>query len=129
MLSLYSGAGQISEVGSLQKTAIRRRPCWPPSAISEGALYTGQTEEGPGIKVSDSAFQYQVDPDPDSANWIFRYDYIREPRTHPYPYPQSHLQVNAGLQTPGLFLLKGSLAHIHFPTFAYADRGCHPSTC
>jgi len=62
-----------------------------------------------------------VDPDPNTKNWIFRYDYIRDPTAHykdslPYPYPQAHLQINAALSIGDVRLPKGSLEHIHFPT-------------
>lgn len=84
-------------------------------------LFIEGTPEGRRVKVSDSAYQYQVDPDPDTKNWIFRYDYIRDPsavykESEPYPYPQAHLQINAELTIAGIPLPKGSLSHVHFPT-------------
>lgn len=84
-------------------------------------LFLEGTPEGRRVKVSDSAYQYQVDPDPDTKNWIFRYDYIRDPsavykESEPYPYPQAHLQINAELTIAGIPLPKGSLSHVHFPT-------------
>lgn len=84
-------------------------------------LFTEATAEGNRVKSSNSAFQYQSDPDPDTKNWIFRYDYIRDPSmayesAKLYPFPTAHLQVNANLVAPGITVPKGALAHIHFPT-------------
>ncbi|HEY9286553.1 MAG TPA: hypothetical protein VIT43_00865 [Candidatus Dormibacteraeota bacterium] len=72
------------------------------------------------VKVSDSAYQYQMDADPNSKAWIFRYDYIRDPAiryqaTTQYPYPHAHLQVNADLLVKAE-LPKKSLSRVHFPT-------------
>jgi hypothetical protein len=83
-------------------------------------LFIADTPDGRRVKVSDSAYQYQLDADPDSKAWVFRYDYIRDPSTRyktsePYPYPQAHLQVNGNLAVKAT-LPKGSLAHVHFPT-------------
>ena len=85
------------------------------------ALFITDTDKGRRVKVSDSAYQYQADPDPNTKNWIFRYDYIRDPTaryndSQPYPYPQAHLQINAELLVGDIKLPKGSLDHIHFPT-------------
>lgn len=85
------------------------------------ALFIADTDKGRRVKVSDSAYQYQADPDPNTKNWIFRYDYIRDPTaryndSQPYPYPQAHLQINAELLVGDIKLPKGSLDHIHFPT-------------
>jgi hypothetical protein len=84
-------------------------------------LFTESTQKGTFVKASNSAFQYQTDPDPDTKNWIFRYDYIRDPskayeQSKPYPFPTAHLQVNANLVAPNVVLPKGALAHVHFPT-------------
>jgi hypothetical protein len=84
-------------------------------------LFIENTPNGKRVKVSDSAYQYQADADPDTKNWIFRYDYIRDPSamykgSQPYPYPQAHLQINAELVVGDIRPPKGSLAHVHFPT-------------
>ena len=84
-------------------------------------LFTEPTDKGNFVKARSSAFQYQADSDPDSKDWIFRYDYIRDPSkaykgSKPYPFPTAHLQINANLVAPNITLPKGTLAHIHFPT-------------
>lgn len=84
-------------------------------------LFTESTDKGNRVKASNSAVQYQTDSDPDTKNWIFRYDYIREPSkayegSKPYPFPTAHLQVNANLVAANVALPKGALLHIHFPT-------------
>jgi len=70
----------------------------------------GRVEEGHRIKVVESSYQYQVDPE--GRDWVFRYDFLRHP---PDPHPASHLQING--EAPPEYLPPGvSLARIHFPT-------------
>jgi hypothetical protein len=45
-------------------------------------LFIADTIDGKRVKVSDSFYQYQTDADPNTRNWIFRYDYIRDPTAH-----------------------------------------------
>ena len=59
------------------------------------------------MKVRSSSFQYQLDPGGDE--WIFRYDYLRNP---PEPYPASHLQIRGML----IGLRDLNLERVHFPT-------------
>ena len=70
------------------------------------ALYRERTDEGPRVKVRTSSFQYQLDPLGDE--WIFRYDYLRNP---PAPHPACHLQIR------GTFTETGDrFERMHFPT-------------
>jgi hypothetical protein len=47
-------------------------------------------EDNDYLKVSTSSFQYQVNPDPNTDSWIFRYDYLRQPT--PEAHPSAHVQ-------------------------------------
>jgi hypothetical protein len=55
---------------------------------------------------------YQYQGDQAGRDWVFRYDYIRDPRDH---HPASHLQVRGALHTPVLPADK-PLERVHFPT-------------
>ena len=73
-------------------------------------LYLSPPEEGNYLKVEDSSYQYQLDPE--GRRWIFRYDYLRNPG---HAYPPAHLQIRGTLAEPSIpeqTLLKD----IHFPT-------------
>jgi hypothetical protein len=57
-----------------------------------------------------SSFQYQLDRD--GEQWVFRYDYVREP---PAPHPAMHFQLRGTLAEA--CLPDGCpLERIHFPT-------------
>jgi hypothetical protein len=58
------------------------------------SLVIEPTDQGPRMKVSKSAFQYQRDRPGDE--WIFRYDYVRVPGAK-YRHPAAHLQVRGEL--------------------------------
>jgi hypothetical protein len=73
-------------------------------------LFRESTERGYRIKVADSAYQYQADRD--GADWMFRYDFLRNP---PEPHPASHLQLNAAL-AQGWLPDGMPLSRVHFPT-------------
>lgn len=60
------------------------------------------------LKAEQASYQYQVD----AEEWIFRYEYLRNP---PHHYPASHLQVNADLRVPGTLPAGTELKDIHFP--------------
>lgn len=73
-------------------------------------LFRELTDQGYRIKVADAAYQYQADRN--GNDWIFRYDFLRNP---PAPHPASHLQVNAVI--PEGWLPEGMpLSRVHFPT-------------
>jgi hypothetical protein len=46
------------------------------------------------LKVAKSRYQYQVDEE--GKQWVFRYDYLRQPGES-YAHPPAHLQVNGSL--------------------------------
>ena len=73
-------------------------------------LFREETQHGYLIKVADSAYQYQADRE--GSDWIFRYDFLRNP---PAPHPASHLQINAAL-TDGWLPAGIPQSRIHFPT-------------
>ena len=73
-------------------------------------IFRESTEHGYRIKVADSAYQYQADRD--GTDWMFRYDFLRDP---PGPHPASHLQLNAAL-AEGWLPDCVPLSRIHFPT-------------
>lgn len=69
-------------------------------------------ERGVLLKVRESSFQYQVDPD--GKQWIFRYDYLREPGSD--PHPTAHLQVRGEVLETGVLPASRPLDRVHFPT-------------
>lgn len=73
-------------------------------------LFREPADQGYRIKVADSAYQYQTDRD--GIDWIFRYDFLRNP---PAPHPASHLQVNAVIPS-GWLPEDMPLSRVHFPT-------------
>jgi hypothetical protein len=73
-------------------------------------VFREQTKDGYRIKVSDSSYQYQIDRE--GEQWIFRYDFLRNP---PEPHPASHLQLNATV-ADGWLPAGVPLGRIHFPT-------------
>ena len=77
------------------------------------SLVVEETEHGRRLKASRSSFQYQARPEPDTQDWIFRYDYLRDPRDR---YPAAHLQVNADLRVGGVLRDIKPLSRVHFPT-------------
>ncbi len=73
-------------------------------------LYRERTDRGFRMKVRESSFQYQEDPD--GERWIFRYDYLRRP---PEGIPGAHVQIRGSLLED--CLPDGTpLERIHFPT-------------
>jgi hypothetical protein len=74
-------------------------------------LYLENTPDGPRVKVSQSSLQYQVDRG--GGQWIFRYDYLRQP---PDPHPSTHLHVRGRLLEPECLPAHLALEDIHFPT-------------
>jgi hypothetical protein len=73
-------------------------------------LFLEQTEQGPRLKVQDSSYQYQADPD--GRDWVFRYDYLRHP---PDPQPAAHLQIR-GMLAGGVLSAGTPIERFHFPT-------------
>jgi hypothetical protein len=74
-------------------------------------LYLEDTAQGRRLKVRSSSYQYQEDLAGD--RWVFRYDYLREPK---HPHPASHLQIRGELSESGCLPEHGLLERIHFPT-------------
>jgi len=66
------------------------------------------------LKVATSSFQYQVDQDPNTKAWVFRYDYLRQPT--PQAHPSAHLQINARPILDGVLPDRTPLDRIHFAT-------------
>jgi hypothetical protein len=60
------------------------------------------------LKVFESSYQYQTD----TGAEIFRYDYLRNPKTH---YPASHLQIHGRLNQTSV-PNSHYLNKVHFPT-------------
>jgi hypothetical protein len=73
---------------------------------------TAMEPSGPRLKVAESSYQYQLDPE--GEEWVFRYDYLRDPNSA-YRYPRAHLQVRGTLEARVLGAGK-ALRHVHFPT-------------
>ena len=73
-------------------------------------LYLEDTGQEARVKVRNSSFQYQADRD--GEQWIFRYDYVREP---PDPHPSGHLHIRGSLIQRCLDQAQ-ALEDIHFPT-------------
>jgi len=72
--------------------------------------YLEDTPHGPRLKVENAGYQYQADRD--GENWIFRYDFSRNPAN---PYPEAHVQICGVPQEQELF--DGVLLErVHFPT-------------
>jgi len=63
------------------------------------------------MKVEQATYQYQVDPE--GKQWVFRYDYRREPRDQ---HPATHLQVRGTLTEREVGPYRGLLDRTHFPT-------------
>ena len=102
--------GDIGGLGRVLAPVPLRDGRWLRLAIS---LYVENTEHGRRLKASQSTFQYQLSADPHADDWIFRYDYLRDPRDQ---YPAAHLQINAALKVEGVLAEQRPLARIHFPT-------------
>jgi hypothetical protein len=69
------------------------------------------TDQGPRVKVQSSSYQYQTDKA--GTDWLFRFDYERNPRNQ---YPGAHLQINAEPCAAGWLPSKKRLGRVHFPT-------------
>lgn len=77
------------------------------------SVYLDDTPGGRRLKASKSSFQYQARPEPDTDDWIFRYDYLRDPAGR---YPAAHVQINADLRVAGVLPDIKPLSRVHFPT-------------
>jgi hypothetical protein len=73
-------------------------------------LFRERTGDGHRIKVADSSYQYQIDRD--GEQWVFRYDFLRQPAD---PHPASHLQINASVPE-GWLPRDIPFGRVHFPT-------------
>lgn len=66
---------------------------------------------GGAVSVAKSSFQYQADRDGDRP--IFRYDFLRAPRS---AEPAAHLNVYGELSVEGILPSTRPLSRVHFPT-------------
>jgi len=73
-------------------------------------LFREQYKDGHRMKVEQARYQYQCDDI--GKRWIFRYDYVREPKDQ---HPATHLQVRGQLAET-VSLHKGMLERVHFPS-------------
>lgn len=80
--------------------------------VSVAVFIDHDDERGAFLKVRESSLQYQADRD--GRDWLFRYDYLREPG--PDPHPTAHLQVHADLRTGQVLPPTTPLERVHFPT-------------
>jgi len=87
-----------------------------PMVLTDGRylrIYMGlsiqKTKDGPRLKVINSGFQYQTDAN--GENWIFRYDYERNPAR---PHPPTHFHIRGQL-TENCLPQGVTLEHVHFP--------------
>jgi len=69
------------------------------------------TPEGRRLKTLDSSYQYQLDKE--GNRWVFRYDYLRYPRTS---HPAAHFQIRAKLVQDSALRTPQTLERLHFPT-------------
>jgi|SRR5579872_5243887 len=74
-------------------------------------LYREPHEAAHRLKVMSASYQYQLDLD--GKDWIFRYDYARDPKNI---YPAAHLQINGNLNVAGILSAERPLGRVHFPT-------------
>ena len=87
-----------------------------PMALTDGRylrIYMGlaihRTKEGERLKILNSGYQYQADTN--GKEWIFRYDYERNPVR---PHPPTHLHLR-GTLTENCLPAGKALDDIHFP--------------
>lgn len=73
-------------------------------------VYVDPKDQGK-LKVAKSLFQYQLDED--AEEWVFRYDYLRDPEDQ---HPASHVQIRGTLTETTVVPVRGALARVHFPT-------------
>jgi hypothetical protein len=82
-------------------------------------LFLGPSDKGEAgreyLKVASESFQYQLEPDPGTDRWLFRYEYERD-KDPESPHPPSHLHVNAVLPEEAESPLPRGLRGVHFPT-------------
>jgi hypothetical protein len=68
-------------------------------------------EHNDWLKTRESNYQYQADLD--GKDWIFRYDYARDPKNK---YPHAHLQIRGALSHVDALPSEKKLERVHFPT-------------
>jgi len=76
------------------------------------SLYLGEGAGRDFPRTSMSLLQYQLDEAGD--DWVFRYEYKREPDPA-QPKPVGHLHVRGKLASTGQLAKKQQLKHVHFP--------------
>ncbi len=75
------------------------------------SLFVDRDDTRGYLKVRKASYQYQADRD--EKDWIYRYDYLRQPG--PEPQPAVNLQVNGDLRVPDVLDGSTPLGRIHFP--------------
>lgn len=75
-----------------------------------GNLYLASKEGGGFLKVENCSYQYQLDQG--GQDWVFRYDYLRDPANR---YPAAHMQIRGNLSS-SILPEHLPLNKIHFPT-------------
>jgi hypothetical protein len=103
--------------GDPTKAVIGGRTAREPLRLNDGRylrisarLYLDHTAQPNFLKVEETSYQYQMDRD--GAQWIFRYDYLRNP---PHAIPAAHLQIRGSL-AEAESLGGALLERMHFPT-------------
>lgn len=76
------------------------------------SLFVDRSDVRGYMRVRKASYQYQADRA--GSDWIFRYDYLRQPG--PNLQPTAHLQVNGDLRVPEVLEDPTPLGRIHFPT-------------
>ncbi|MEO8425281.1 MAG: hypothetical protein ABI595_15395, partial [Actinomycetota bacterium] len=87
--------------------------------------YLGETSKAPGkpvLKVADEAFQYQLDQH--GQEWVFRYEYVRDPIDS--RHPPAHFHVRADLKRETEILGPGILWSVC--TFLRGEFRCQQSS-
>ena len=99
------------------KAALGGRTARDPLRLNDGhflrlsaKLYLDPSTNPNFLKVEETSYQYQLDQDGDQ--WIFRYDYLRNP---PGAVPAAHFQINGELAEPSV-AAGTPLNRLHFPT-------------
>ena len=113
---MVSGSSLHLQQGPRTNNYILSGRLLAPMGLTDGRylrIYMGlaiqKTKNGPRLKVLNSGFQYQTDTS--GTNWIFRYDYERQPVR---PHPPTHFHVRGHL-TENCLPAGMALERVHFP--------------
>ena len=107
----------IRLAGNPTRAALQSRTADEPLRLNDGGflrlsarLFLDLSSEPHYLKVEDISYQYQLDSE--GRQWIFRYDYLRNP---PHAYPASHFQIRGSLREQEAAGGR-PLEKFHFPT-------------